>query len=107
MTSRRQRFITYFVTVFVVSLVLFWCISVAPAATFLGDERIRIPPCRGGSLTRWASSVKGCYTPPCNAQSRKRTLRSRSSRRPQCDKLISHDRLGRASPAVSMIPDTP
>lgn len=63
MTSRRQRFITYFVTVFVVSLVLFWCISVAPAATFLGDERIRIPPCRGGSLTRWASSVKGCYTP--------------------------------------------
>ena len=63
-----------------------------------------IPPRRGGSFTRWASSMAGRCTPLRDARSRKRTPRSRSSRRPQRDKLTLQDRFKSAVPAVSMIP---
>jgi len=54
-----------------------------------------------------ATSMEGRCTPPSDAQSRKRTPRSRSSRRPQSDKLTRRDRFGRAAPMVPMIPIIP
>jgi len=53
---------------------------------------------RSAAIFSCASSMEGRCTLPSDAQSRKRTPRSRSSRRPQCDKLTRRDRFGCATP---------